>query len=251
MIDHGISNRHQRGNIVKLTLKHAVTAVADLLFPQSCVHCGAAGSLFCQGCRSELTVLGVSATCRRCALPSPQDTCETCFLDPPALDRAIAAYSFDPALHDAITAFKYGDIRALAPVLGHLLARALPAAMRDSIDVVLPVPMSGSRHRQRGYNQAELLAREVARMDPERPLRLDMSLLVRSVDRRPQAGSASIAERAANVADAFSVAGGVHGLRVLLVDDVMTTGSTLNACAAVLKTAGAGRVGALVLAREL
>lgn len=179
-------------------------------------------------------------------------TCEACFLDPPALDRAIAAYALDPAIHDAITAFKYNDIRALATRLGRLLADALPHPARGSVDVLAPVPMSRSRLRARGYNQSELLARQVSHIAS---LPLETWLLVRRRDSGPQATAQSHSERAANVAGAFEVAGdapgGVSGRRVLLIDDVMTTGATLNACALALKESGAEWVGALTLAREL
>jgi ComF family protein len=184
-------------------------------------------------------------------LPTQQDTCEACFLTPPALDRAIAAYSFDPTIRDAITALKYKDIRALSPRLGRLLADALPATVRDSVDVLIPVPLSRSRLRHRGYNQSELIARQIAKSQDSDSLSVETGLLARTLDSGPQAGVRSQSERAANVIGAFEVTGDVTDMRILLIDDVMTTGSTLNACAAVLKNAGADWVGALVAAREL
>lgn len=189
--------------------------------------------------------------CRKCALPSVQDTCEACFLEPPPLDQTFAAFAFDSAIHDAVTAFKYSDIRALAPRLGRLLADALPESTRLSLDVIVPVPMSRSRLRQRGYNQSELLARQVSHIPGSVPVPLETGLLIRHRDSTPQVSTQSLAERAANMIGAFEVAGLVSDMRILLVDDVMTTGSTLNACAHALKEAGADWVGALVLAREL
>ena len=246
---------------MKLALRSAIRLTADLLFPPRCVHCGSDGNLFCQACESESTRLRPGEVCRRCALPfgqagqaarAAQGTCEACFLDPPALDRAIAAYAFDHAVPDAITAFKYNDIRALATRLGRLLAEALPDPARGSVDVLVPVPMSRSRLRVRGYNQSELLARQVSHIAS---LPLETGLLVRRRDSGPQDNAQSHSERAANMAGAFEVAGGapggVSGRRVLLIDDVMTTGATLNACARALKESGAEWVGALTLAREL
>lgn len=233
---------------MKLTVASVLRSAADLLFPLRCVHCGADGSLFCEKCERESTRLHPGSLCRKCALPSRIDVCEACFAVPPALDRAIPVFAYDPAVRDAVSALKYRDIRALAPRLGRLMAETLPEPVRSSVDAVVPVPISRSRLRSRGYNQSELLARQVAGLTG---LAMDTGLLARSNDGPPQAKAASIEERIANVRGAFDVAGDVTGKRVLLVDDVMTTGSTLNACARALKQAGAEWAGALPLAREL
>ena len=236
---------------MKSALKSAIRLTTDLLFPPRCVHCGNDGDLFCSTCESESTKLQLSEVCRKCALPLNnvgRDVCEVCFIRPPSLDRAIAGYAFDPTIHDAVTSFKYNDIRALAPRLGEMLAQALPASVSESVDVLVPVPVSRARLRSRGYNQSALLAKHVAQA---KSLTVEEKILVRKTDTRPQAGAHSQEERAANVAEAFHATGDLTDLRILLIDDVMTTGSTLNACAKALKEAGADWVGALVLAREL
>ena len=236
------------GIFVKSAIRSAIRASTNLLFPPRCVHCGADGNLFCQTCVADSIRLMPSEMCRRCALPSAQNTCEACFLEQPALNRAIAAYAFDPAIRDAVTSFKYNDIRALAPRLARLLVEALPESVRNTIDVLVPVPMSRSRLRHRGYNQSELLAMRVSQIAD---VPLETHTLTRLRDSGSQAGAQSLSERTENMIDAFEVSGEVAGWRVLLIDDVMTTGSTLNACAKALKEAGADWVGALVLAREL
>ncbi len=128
------------------------------------------------------------------------------------------------------------------------MAEALPSTVRDSVDLLLPVPVSQPRMRSRGYNQAELLARKVAELSG---IEMKTGLLVRTGAQPAQARSSSIGERSENVRNVFEATEVVTGNRILLIDDVMTTGSTLNACAIALQEAGADWVGALVLAREL
>lgn len=235
-------------NGVKSALLATVRSATDLLFPPRCVHCGADGSLFCDRCVAQTTRLRPNDICRTCALPSRTSTCEVCFAEPPELNRAIAIFTYEPAVREAITAFKYRDIRALAPVLGTLMADALPKSVAESSDLIVPVPVSRDRLRSRGYNQSELLARQITKI---KQLKLATGLLARTDKGQPQARAQNIDERRRNVQGAFEVIGSVNEKRILLIDDVMTTGSTLNACAAVLKDAGAAWVGALVLTREL
>ena len=168
--------------------------------------------------------------------------CALCRL---GLNRFDAAYSFggyEGVLRKLIHLFKYGKVRPLARPLGALLAAALPREER--FDAVTPMPLHWLRHWRRGFNQAELLAREVSR-------RTGVPL-IKPVRRRrataPQAGMTN-AQRRTNVAGAFAVRGDLTGLRLLLIDDVATTGATANACAAALKRAGAARVALLTLAR--
>ena len=233
---------------MKTTITTALRAAADLLFPPRCVHCGAEGSTFCDRCIASSTALQASETCRTCALPSPTSTCEICFRQRPALDRAIAAYTYQPEIRSAIAALKYEDVRSIAPRLADLMVEALPRSLQESVDAIVAVPITAARLRSRGYNQSELLARRISDATGI-PVRDDM--LTRVGDEPPQARAASIDERAVNVRDAFVASEVSEGHQVLLIDDVMTTGATLNACARALKNAGASRVGALVLAREL
>lgn len=222
--------------------------VLELVFPSNCVHCDAEGSLLCDMCISESKTLE-SGFCRRCAHATRGSSllCHACAESPPALTRLIAVYQFDGAMRDAVHALKYNDIRALGPVLGRLLA-ADPRLARLRPDAIVPVPLHPWRERSRGYNQAALLARPIAE-DLQVPV--TRNLLKRTVNSPPQVRSGPVSARSGNVSGIFEASPDVAGRYVLLVDDVSTTGSTLRECARTLLRAGARRVDAVVLAREL
>lgn len=187
--------------------------------------------------------------CHYCALPAPlaQQQCGECVLNPPALDSCIAAVSYEYPWSACIARFKYDGQAALARPLANLLAQApgAPAALQ-AVDLVLPMPLSTARLAQRGFNQAHELAK---RLEP-RKTRADLLLRIR--DTVPQ-HQLSKAERRRNVHGAFMAAPeslpALHGKKLLLVDDVMTSGASINAAAAALKQAGAASVLGLVLAR--
>ena len=163
-----------------------------------------------------------------------------------AFDGIRAPFRYAGTVRQAVLALKYGGIKAIAPQLGDMLADFLEANPLAG-EIVAPVPMHAARLRERGYNQAELLARRVAR---HCNLQYEDKLLFRTRQVQPQAGIGSAAERVANVADSIGVSAGrdVAGVGIILVDDVATTGSTLETCASALKQAGAGSVWGLTLA---
>jgi ComF family protein len=150
------------------------------------------------------------------------------------------------AIKEAVHVFKYRGVRAAAPELGRLLAYYW-AGHAVPVDVIVPVPLHPRRLRSRGYNQSALLGRELAN---HTGFALAGNLLARTKDATPQAGTASRGQRRSNVEGSFRCSQEVAGQKVLLVDDVATSGSTLSACAAALKAAGAGAVWGLALARE-
>ncbi len=150
-------------------------------------------------------------------------------------------------LQQAIFAFKYRNLRALAPELAGLLSEYLDSHPIRG-DCLVPVPLHARRMRQRGYNQAGLLARELGKLHG---LPMEEGLLRRVRDASPQVDATSRQQRKENVAGGFAASGTATGGKIILIDDVATTGSTLSACAAALKEAGASSVWALTLAREV
>jgi len=157
-------------------------------------------------------------------------------------DEAFCYGAYEGTLRKLIHLFKYSGMRRLARPLGALLADALP---RDrQFDLVTPVPLHWRRRWQRGFNQSELLGKAIARAR-RIPAK---NLLRRASATRAQAGLSN-AQRRENVVGAFRARGRVNGLRILLIDDVMTTGATAGACARALKKAGAKSVAVLALAR--
>ena len=225
-----------------------LSATLDLLFPRRCVGCQEEGSFLCERCQATLPRL-VPPFCRQCAQPfASSDLCSRCREAPlPGLEGIRAPYLMGGVVRDCVHRLKYQDFRALARVMGGLLSSYV-ADLDLPADVLAPVPLHPRRLRTRGYNQAVLLAREMGRqMDipvAERALR-------RSRAAPPQAKSANLDERRRNVEGSFTVRDrSLAGSAVLLVDDVCTTGSTLSACAAALKAAGASSVWAVAVARE-
>jgi len=187
--------------------------------------------------------------CRTCALrvPAGVSQCGDCLRHPPALDACLAACDYAWPWSDCIARFKFQGEPGWAAPLATLM-RATPWAepALESADLVLPMPLFAQRLRERGFNQALELARRLA------PTHCDATLLLRVRDTPPQAGLPR-AQRLRNLRGAFALAplraGRVKGRRVLLIDDVMTTGASLSAAAQVLRAAGAIHIGALVLAR--
>jgi len=156
-------------------------------------------------------------------------------------------FNFEGGIAQAIYALKYHNLRSVAPLLGDFLADYLKQNPIPA-DVVVPVPLHPSRLKYRGYNQSLLLARELCRRTG---LKLDEHWLERSLSSTPQARTKSRTERLENVKNAFIFKyPTTTALRVIIIDDVATTGATLNACAATLKEAGALSVWGLTIARE-
>jgi ComF family protein len=218
------------------------------LFPTRCVGCHRRGPALCPTCREGLPRLR-PPLCPRCSRPERSGThCRACRSAPPELAAVRAPCAYADAAGLAVRRLKYAQERHLASDLGALLCETL-AARPLAVDLVVPVPLDAARFRQRGYNQAALLAEPVAQS-------LGVPLVAGALERtrptRPQV-ELPARERRANVRGAFACPNpdAVAGRRILLVDDVMTTGATLEACAAGLVAAGADRVYGLVVARDV
>lgn len=220
----------------------------DLLFPRWCLGCGKEGDFICPACRRALPRI-TPPLCPLCGRHQINaNLCPACVGWETAIDGIRAPFKFEGAIRQAIHGLKYNNLRALAPLLGgwlddYLRANPLPA------EVLVPVPLHPKRLRERGYNQSRLLAREMAKLSG---LPLADDCLVRRRQTDPQARTTSAEQRRDNVAGAFSCRDRrLEDKRVLLIDDVSTSGATLDACARALKEAGASSVWGLVLATEV
>jgi|SRR5579864_3173104 len=217
----------------------------DQVFPPKCIVCDRRGLALCPLCRHHLPYLPLGV-CGRCASRRrARAGCQGCRRLSPALRWVRAPLSYSGPARRAVLTLKFRSGRYLAPIMGDLLREALP---RIEVDLVVPVPLSPRRLRTRGFNQATLLAEQVT--DSLHAI-LTPNVLTRR-DRPPQSTLAA-ADRLANLTGVFACPrpGEVSGKRVLLVDDVVTTGATVSACADTLAEAGASRVWALAFARDL
>lgn len=221
--------------------------LASLLFGGSCYLCrGAARGILCGSCDSDLPRIASgpgAAHCPRCALASPSGAvCGRCLTQPPAYDATVAALAYAFPADALVQALKFRGELALAPFLGNLLAQCISGSTASCI---VPVPLSSERLRGRGYNQALEIARHVAGATGAR---LAPDACRRSRDTSAQM-DLPLAERVRNVRGAFECPRLVGGETVAVLDDVMTTGATLDEVAATLKRAGAARVVNWVVAR--
>ena len=237
-------------------LRHTVR----FFLPADCAACGIPLTddpvpLFCAACWSTITPLALSH-CSQCDRPlpspvaltySPTHRCHHCTVRPPSYAKAWTLYPYLPPLQDAICLFKYRGKVSLAKPLGRLMLDALPAAL--DADLVIPVPLHPTRLREREFNQSLLLADQVAK---HTALPLSFTNLVRTVPSEPQS-TLSRKERMKNLRRAFAVRQpqSIAQKRILLIDDVFTTGTTVNECAKVLRKAGAEAVLVLTLARTI
>jgi competence protein ComFC len=222
----------------------------DLLFPRWCIGCGREGDYICGACLGKLKAI-TPPVCPRCGRPRDDDGtpagCPGCAGWTDDLDCLRAPFLFEGVIRDAVHEFKYRNLRSLAPRLAGLLHRYLASPLPG--DVLVPVPIHPKKLRERAYNQSALVARELGRLCG---LPVVKDCLVRRKFTPPQARSSGISERRDNVAGAFACRDGrLKGKEVILIDDVSTSGATMNACAGALKAAGAAAVRGLALALEL
>jgi len=236
-------------------LRRTGTVLLDLVLPPRCIACGEevdAVNALCVACWRKVTFLG-EPCCACCGLPFDHDLgagalCGACAEARPAYDRARSALRYDDGSRGLILAFKHGDRLHGAPAFGDWMRRAGAALLADA-DLLMPVPLHWTRLLSRRYNQAALLAHAIHRADGPR---VAPDWLTRR-RRTPSQGELGPEGRLRNVRGAFRLKPGksVRNLKIVLVDDVLTTGATLEECARVLKRAGAARVDALALARSL
>ncbi len=242
------------------------TAALDLLFPAVCPVCQnrlGAGRRdpLCGACWRSIARIEASA-CALCGLPFPTFAavtaatpvtwppsagalCSGCAADRPPYDYARAAAQYIDPLRAAVHALKFHGKRALARPLAELVVEQCGPALPSDVEAIVPVPLQPARERERGFNQAALLAEHVARA---LGWPVERAWLARARPTRPQS-ELTAPERWANVRHAFQATAAVSGRHVLVVDDVLTTGATAAECARALRAAGARAIGVLTVAR--
>ncbi len=230
-------------------------ALLDALLPPRCLSCGAlvAGpGTLCAPCWTDLTFIA-PPLCARCGVPFAfavrgETVCGQCRRRAPSYDRARSVLRYDAASRGLVLAFKHGDRTESAPAFAAWLRRAA-GGLLEGAPILVPVPLHPSRLRARRYNQSALLARHLARLSG-----LDWAPdgLLRTRRTRSQ-GRLGAAERRRNVGGAFAAsrrgARAVAGRRAVLIDDVLTSGATVEACARALRSGGAAAVDVLTLTR--
>jgi ComF family protein len=243
----GLRERVYRG------IWQAGQSTLDLLIPPRCLTCDRwverQGQL-CAVCFRATNFI-TDPVCIRCGLPfecGQSRICDDCLRDPPTFDCARAALRYDDQARRLVLPLKHADRVELAPVLARYMARS-GAALLTSADVLVPVPLHRARLFRRRYNQAALLVQALSRLSGK-PNLTDGMKRIRAT---PPLGELSARQRVAAVSGVFAVnrarLSKMAGAKVLLVDDVMTSGATTDACAQVLKSAGANSVDVLVAAR--
>lgn len=235
-------------------VKRLLDAVIDYLFPPHCAICGRFGAWLCDRCLERVDTFE-APICYRCGMPlgtglttaRHKPGCRAASEKELQIDGFVACGFYEGVLRQAILTFKYDGLQTLASPLGGLMAaawtRLSPANL--PLDGIIPVPLHPARQRHRGFCQATLLARELA---TELHVPLLEGSLIRTKHTMPQVGL-SARERQANVRDAFRCTNtALSGKRILVVDDVVTTGSTLGSACAALRQAGSPSAWALTVA---
>lgn len=219
-----------------------------LLFPSVCPNCGSrADSVeffpLCGGCWTSIKRY-MCPSCRICAMPfntGYPHICGDCISNPPAFSSVHIYGIYSDVLATAINLMKFSGIKRLSRPLARLL---MDLDIPDA-DVVIPVPMTKKSLLKRGFNQSLLIAREISK---RKSIPLDIDSLQKIKETLPQVGLKA-EERTRNLRGVFSVTGEVKGKEILLIDDVMTTGTTLRECSKAILKAGAAKVRCLVIAR--
>lgn len=215
-------------------------------YPAACATCQQSGSPFCDNCKLNLSWIE-PPVCERCGRQTMTEwqTCQVCLAQPTLLQHVRAAVHFADPVRPAIHALKYRKLRGVAEPLADVMVTGW-RKWASAVDLVIPVPLHAERFRERGYNQSEELSRWFS---AEIKLPHTTDALFRTIYTRPQVGLRQT-ERAGNVQGAFkAVPSLVRNQKLLLIDDVLTTGSTLEAAAEALIGAGATSVSAYCLSR--
>jgi ComF family protein len=238
----GLSNSRQQHR----SADRFAARLAGALFPRECFLCAApsAQEFLCPACLDNLPYMPAEC-CPVCALPTPcAEVCGACLKKPPNFDATQAVFRYQFPIDRLVQSLKYAHRLASADFLGKML---LPQVPDRRFDMILPVPLAAQRLAGRGFNQALEISRRLA---GQLHVPLETRFVLRGIDTTPQA-ALPWKDRAKNIRHAFECEVDLTGKAILVIDDVMTTGATLNELAGTLKACGAARVENLVLARTL
>jgi ComF family protein len=240
-------------------VKHFLTCLSDVIFPPRCLTCHDildhyAGLPLCPSCFSEIKFIA-SPICICCGIPfsgtgEPDHLCGECIISPPAFSSARAVFQYKSTLLETIHRFKYNERVFLGKILGKIMAEyPYPAFNIKDFTLVVPVPLHSKRLRERGFNQSVILAREISRC---LQIPLDFLALKRNIHTEPQVRLGK-KQRSSNVRGAFDVSDSskIRDRKIILVDDVYTTGSTIKECSRVLMKNEASSVAVLTVARAV
>jgi competence protein ComFC len=220
----------------------------DLIFPRHCVGCNKEGTFLCDSCYRSLTRI-LPPLCPRCGRPQPSGIlCSSCIHWPAEIDGIRSPFRFEGVMRHAIHQLKYQNLRGLVVPLAELLRDYLISSPMPG-EVLVPVPLHQKRMKERAYNQAGLLTRKLGKL-----IKLPVvdNCLVRRRHTPPQARASNVTERRSNIANAFTCRDNrLENKQVLIIDDVTTSGATLDACAVALKATGVTSVWGLVMARDI
>jgi len=227
---------------------HLQEKVVDFFFPRRCIGCGKVGDFLCVDCRQKLPRI-LKPICKKCGKPESSGTlCSACWGQKTEIDGIRSVFRFEGIIRQAIHDLKYRNLKSISGCLAMLIADYLQDNPVHG-GVLVPVPLHSQRLRERGYNQSGLLVRELGKLIV---LPVIDDSLCRLKDSLPQARTTTIDERRKNVKEAFACQGEeLKEKNVILIDDVCTSGATLEACAVALKAGGAISVWGLTLAREI
>ena len=230
------------------TMNNWTSIIQDWLFPPTCILCGDAGDKgrdLCLACAQSLPYNLIA--CPQCGLPLQFETdtpCGNCLKHPPTFDRSIATFQFEEPVRHLIHALKFHARYPCARLLGDMLADKL-TKLEDKPDIIIPVPLHPKRYRERGYNQALELARIVSkRLD----LPLDYQHCIRTHATQAQTELNAL-QRSRNMRKAFAIVKPITYQHVAILDDVVTTGATVNELAKVLRKSGVKRIDVWACAR--
>lgn len=231
-----------------------LTDFSHVLFKQKCLLCASGIDVYpaslhaiCAPCLKDLP-WHAATSCPQCGLASNGNLCGSCMHVAPDFDATHAVFEYRFPIDAMIQRYKYNNMPRLSQTFGQFLSEKIIA---DNIDLIIPMPMHPKRLKQRGFNQALEIARVLAQyLTVKNRRKLDSKSVIRQTDTPPQV-SLPLKQRAKNIKGAFKANGDFTAKRIAIVDDVMTTGASLNELAKTLKQAGAAHVECWVIARTL